>query len=120
MPELSESWKCLRCGWAVDLPIEEAEPELFHELIGQIRRHRLKHITEEGTARKLEGLLNASAEEVWEACGDKDVYINAGSTGDTPIETVTQEDVAPILEGIDKLLRDDFPAAQRRAKWLTP
>ena len=100
MPDLGESWKCLRCGWAVDLPCEEEDAELYHELIDCIRRHRWGHIREEFTARKLEGLLSASAEEVWAACGDEP-------------RRVTSQDVGPAIEEADRIVRRD-------RKWLTP
>ena len=140
MPNLSESWKCLRCGWAIDLPCEEEDPDLYHELIGCIRSHRLGHISEEGTARKLEGLLSASAEEVWRECGNEGTPLNfdhladalshvkQDTTWDSTIqraehmgaqrEPVWEADVAPVLAGVEKLLRDDLPAAKRRVRWL--
>ena len=108
MPEL-KVWTCNHCGIEVVLPSDETEYDAFLDTIMRIREHRFAHL--------VEALMAESDEEMLGLCEDEPAGESySGQSGPYYTATVApvgQEDVAPILAGIEELLRADLPRARQ-------
>ncbi len=112
MPPDLKTWTCGQCQRTVLVPPEGEDGYL--DTILRIREHRFGH--------SVDTLMHGSDEDLWGLSGEDapmdqsadaclSSLANLGNCAPGP--PVDSDDVAPVLEGIEALLRDDLPRARR-------
>ncbi len=115
-PDL-KAWTCGQCQRTILVP--PADDPGYSDTILRVREHRFGHLTET--------LMHGSDDDLWSLCADDDPTgrtivslgnINAAmehlqDVDPTPPDPVDSDDLAPVLSGIEGLLRDDLPRARR-------
>ncbi len=116
MPPDLKTWTCVQCQRTILVPWEDIDAR--RDAYARIREHRLGHTAET--------LMQASDGDLWGMCGDEPGGAATASLenisaamqmvrdpGSAPPDPVDSDDLAPVLAGIEGLLRDDLPRARR-------
>ncbi len=100
------TWTCGHCKRTILVPpMGEVG---YPDALARIREHRFGHLTD--------ALMHGSDEDLWGLSGDEPGDYESPETGfEHPMSEiqvpVDADDLAPVLEGIEGLLRDDLPRA---------
>ncbi len=111
-PDL-RTWTCGQCQRTILVP--PIGDDDYAATIQRIREHRFSHLTDalmHGSDEDLWGLSRNNAEptdESADACLSRLGNL-ASCTSGPPVDS---DDLAPVLAGIEGLLRDDLPRAQK-------
>ena len=104
-PDL-KAWTCAQCERTVLVPPEGDDGHL--DTILRIREHWLGHM--------VDTLMHCSDEDLWGLSGDEskpEWYEDEQGVSRPCDKPVDSDDLAPVLAGIEELLRDDLPRAKR-------